>query len=223
MDIIEPIRRYLHPKIIIVLLLGFSSGLPILMVAGTLSAWLADYGVKKSEIGAMAFVMVPYTFNFIWAPLIDTLNIPYLSGRMGRRRSWMIVIQVLLLLSLMSFAYLDPSNDLFMIAALATLVAFLSASQDVVIDAFRTEYLPKERYGEGAAMAVFGYRIGLLIAGAGALYLAEYFDWNIAYLVVASFMLIGVITTLFVSEPDVSRPEIAQNRDAKTWFADTVL
>ncbi len=201
-------NAYTHRKLLVVMCLGFSSGLPILLVGGTLGAWLQDNGLSRSTIGLFALVALPYSFNFLWAPFIDQLKLPYLTKRFGRRRGWMLLIQTLLLGAIAAFAYTDPLDDLMLVAAMAVLVAFLSASQDVVIDAFRAEYLDKTQYGQGAAMAVFGYRIGMMAAGAGALALADAYVWHIAYLVMAAAMVVGLFTTLLASEPqDGSLPQ----------------
>ena len=192
---------YFHPKIIAVMFLGFSSGLPRLLVASTLGALLTDNGVEMAAVGLFAYVALPYSFNFLWAPLVDYFSIPVLTQKLGHRRSWMLVIQSLLAFALIFLAILNPQEAPFLVAMAALLVAFLSASQDIVIDAFRTEYLDESQYGEGAAMAVFGYRLGMLVAGAGALYVAEYVSWSAAYLAMAACMVVGMITALVVKTP----------------------
>lgn len=186
---------------LVVLGLGFASGLPLLLVGSTLGAWLTDSGLSKASIGTFALVALPYSFNFLWAPFLDRLRLPYLSRRLGRRRSWMLVLQLCLIAAIAALSRFNPALEPATIAWLTVLVAWLSASQDVVIDAFRAEYLREEQYGEGAAMAVFGYRLGMLMAGAGALALADSINWNLAFLVMAALMLVGVITTLCTSEP----------------------
>lgn len=181
------------------MLLGFSSGLPRLLVASTLGALLTDSGVEMAAIGLFAYVALPYSFNFLWAPLVDYFYIPYLSKKLGHRRSWMLLTQILLAGALVLLALANPAENAPLVAILALLVAFLSASQDIVIDAFRTEYLDKSQYGEGATMAVFGYRLGMLAAGAGALYMADIINWQAAYMAMAAAMLVGIFTTLIIS------------------------
>ncbi len=222
MDMFEPIRRYLHPKIIIVLLLGFSSGLPRLLVASTLSAWLYDSGVDKASIGLFAYVALPYSFNFVWAPLVDHLSIPYLTKKLGRRRSWMVTSQVAVMASLFWFSTLNPSDAPVSVAIAAILVAFFSASQDIVIDAFRTEYLDKDQYGEGAAVAVFGYRLGMLVAGAGALYIAGSQGWGITYGAMSLCMLVGLVTILIAREPNDSFKE-PDFKNPEGWLKHAVI
>ncbi len=201
------IASYAQKRLIAVMLLGFSSGLPYLLVGSTLGARLFDAGVDIKTIGLFALVALPYSFNFAWAPLLDHLRLPYLSRRFGRRRGWLLVIQTALAASLWLLADMDSAAHTGALAAMAVVVAFFSATQDVVIDAFRAEYLPREAYGEGAAMAVFGYRLGMLAAGAGALMLADAADWAWVYRLMAAGMLVGLVTTLAVSEPDISREE----------------
>ncbi len=203
-----PFAGYLHPKLIAVLLLGFSSGLPILLIGGTMGLWLFEAGLDIKNIGIFGLVSLPYSFNFVWAPIIDHVRIPVLTRLLGRRRSWMLVSQIALACMLMLMAGLDPAGAPMMVAYVAVAVAFCSATQDVVIDAFRTEYLAKEQYGEGAAMAVYGYRIGMYMAGAGALFIAEQSNWHLVYTIMAALMAVGMLTVFFVSEPP--QPENAE-------------
>jgi PAT family beta-lactamase induction signal transducer AmpG len=203
---------YFHPRILVVMCLGFSSGLPRLLVASTLGALLTDSGVEMATIGLFAYVALPYSFNFIWAPLVDRFSIPVLSGKMGHRRSWMLVIQFCLLLLIAAYCFVDPAEDALIIAMISLLLAFFSASQDIVVDAFRTEYLTPGQYGEGAAMAVFGYRLGMLVAGAGALYVADQVDWQMAYRMLSLFMLVGIVTVLWVKESPRSQNQIGESK-----------
>lgn len=196
------IAAYTQKRLIAVMLLGFSSGLPYLLVGSTLGARLSDAGVDIKTIGLFALVALPYSFNFVWAPLLDHVRLPVLTRRLGRRRGWMLPIQLLLLLAILWMAGVAPS-DTWMLAVTAVVVAFFSATQDVVIDAFRAEYLPPEAYGEGAAMAVFGYRLGMLAAGAGALAMADAQTWEWVYRLMAAGMAVGMLTVLAVREPEV--------------------
>lgn len=201
------LRAYFQPRLIAVMLLGFVSGLPYLLVGSTLGARLLDAGLDIKTIGLFALVALPYSFNFLWAPFLDHVRLPILTCRMGRRRGWLIVIQLLLLLAIWLLAGIDPAHHAETLAAVAVAVAFLSASQDVVIDAFRAEYLERTAYGEGAAMAVFGYRLGMLGAGAGALALADAESWGVAYSVMALTMGVGIFTTLCVREPEMPQAD----------------
>ena len=146
------LRIYLHPRVIAMLFLGFSAGLPFLLVAGTLTAWLAIAEVSMAEIGMFAWVGIAYSLKFLWAPLIDRVPLPLLTRRLGRRRSWMLVIQVLLLVAIAVLGFSQPESAPLLTAACALAVAFLSASQDIVIDAYRIEILDADEQGAGAAM-----------------------------------------------------------------------
>ncbi len=205
---------YLKPKLIVVLLLGFSSGLPRLLIASTLSAWLSDSNIERAAIGLFAYVSLPYSFNFLWAPFIDNLRLPLFS-RLGRRVGWGIFAQMMVAGSLIWLGLSDPAIAPAMTALAALSVAFFSASQDVVIDAYRTEYLESAYYGQGAANAVFGYRLGMLVAGAGALFFADHIPWTQVYFIMAAFMLVGMITLLLSGEPIVATSSPESHSDSR--------
>ena len=150
---------YTNKKLLIIMLLGFASGLPRLLTLSTLSIWLFEMGISKTTIGLFTLVGLSYSLKFLWAPFIDSLKIPFFTNYLGRRRSWIILTQILLISSLIFLGYSNPSVDLRLTVVAAVLVAFFSASQDIVIDAFRVESLEKELYGAGAGMYVIGYRI----------------------------------------------------------------
>lgn len=192
---------YLDRRILIIGLLGFSSGAPLLLVGSTLGAWLTESGIDKSTIGLFALVALPYSFNFIWAPFIDQLRLPFFCKLLGRRRGWLLFIQLLLALAIAAQAFTDPSQQTLHTALIAVLIAFFSASQDVVIDAYRAEILERPQYGAGAAIAVFGYRLGMLATGAGALALADQIPWNLVYVCMAACIAVGMATTLLAREP----------------------
>lgn len=226
--ITEWLTMYTHPKVLVVLCLGFSSGLPLLLIGSTLGAWLTESGLDKGTIGTFALVALPYSFNFIWAPFIDRLRLPILTKHLGRRRGWMLFTQTCLLLCIAAFAFTDPLSNVGQIAWIAVLIAFFSASQDVVIDAYRTEYLDKSQYGEGAAVAVFGYRLGMLVAGAGALTLADQAVWQFVYMAMAAFMLVGMITALIAGEPEHQAPPLEIEGDTGVerlinWMGQAVI
>ncbi|MBT3623005.1 MAG: AmpG family muropeptide MFS transporter [Gammaproteobacteria bacterium] len=181
--------------------LGFSGGLPFLLVFSTLTAWLTEGNVSRSTIGFFAWIGITYSTKVLWAPVVDSIPIPILTKKLGQRRSWMLIGQMGIALGLVLMSLIGPS-DLLILSCCAFLVAFSSATQDVAIDAFRIESAEPEYQGAMSAAYVFGYRLALLIAGAGALYLAEYFSWTIAYITMATLMLIGVITVILVAEPD---------------------
>jgi len=191
-----------------VLLMGFSSGLPLALTFSTLSYWLADLGVSLTAIGLFGLVRTSYSLKFLWSPLIDRLPIPLLTRRLGRRRSWALAIQFLLALAILALGMTDPKANPALTALAAVVVAFLSASQDIVIDAYRIELLLPEEQGAGAAATQWGYRFGLLASGAGALYAAYWGGWHAAYAIMAALMLVGMITVWLTPEPGgIAPPE----------------
>jgi PAT family beta-lactamase induction signal transducer AmpG len=188
-------------KIGLLLLLGFASGLPLALTAGTLQAWLAAENVDIVAIGWFALVGQPYTYKFLWAPLMDRYVPPFL----GRRRGWLLITQVLLALAIGFMGTLSPSDSAWLLGASALAVAFLSSSQDIVFDALRTDWLAREERGAGAAVSVFGYRLAMLVSGAGALILADqWLGWSATYWLMASLMGVGMVATWFVIEPEVA-------------------
>jgi PAT family beta-lactamase induction signal transducer AmpG len=192
---------YRDPRVVGVLFLGFSSGLPIMLIAATLSTWLREEEVTRAAIGLFGFAFAPYTFKFAWAPLMDRLPLPPFTSLLGRRRGWMIAAQIGLVLSIFALGRTSPAEDLWWTAFFAVLVAFFSASQDIVIDAYRVEILPKEKLGAGAGVVVLGYRVAMWVATAGALLIAEAFGWSAAYTVMALLVLVGMGTVLSIGEP----------------------
>lgn len=202
----EAARVYLSPRAAAMLCLGFSAGLPYLLVFSTLSAWLTEAGHSRTLIGLLSWVGLCYSLKVLWAPWVDACGIPLLSRLLGRRRAWMLVAQAAIILGLAGMAATDARHDLFTLGALALWVAFASATQDIVIDAWRIEAAPPDRQAAMAAAYITGYRLALLAAGAGALYVAEYYSWTAAYLAMALAMTVGVATTLLTSEPDSAAP-----------------
>jgi PAT family beta-lactamase induction signal transducer AmpG len=187
-------------KIGLLLLLGFASGLPLALTAGTLQAWLAAENVDIVAIGWFALVGQPYTYKFLWAPLMDRYVPPFL----GRRRGWLFVTQALLAAAIAFMGTLTPANSVWLLGTTALAVAFLSASQDIVFDALRTDWLERDERGAGAAVSVLGYRIAMLVSGAGVLILADqWLGWHAAYWLMAALMGVGMIATWFVVEPEV--------------------
>lgn len=186
-----------------VLLLGFSSGLPLLLTFSTLSAWLKSEGISRTAIGVFALVGTPYALKFLWSPLIDRLPLPVLTARLGRRRGWGVLIQVLLIGGILALGACDPVSQLWLTASLAVTVAFLSASQDIVIDAYRVEILDDHQQGPGAGAVQTGYRLAMLAAGAGALLVASVHGWFAAYATMAGLLSVGLGVFLFGSEPRI--------------------
>lgn len=225
---------YFQARVLGMIFLGFSAGLPFLLVFSTLSAWLRDEGTARTVIGFFSWVGLTYSIKVFWAPIIDRLPLPLLTRFLGRRRAWMLIAQIGIAIGLLGMAYCDTQTQLQQIALFAVMVAFSSATQDIVIDAYRIEAVITEYQGAMAATYVFGYRIALLVAGAGALYIAEFTNWQIAYSVMAATMLVGIITTLSIKEPKPIRSNkleltvtIEENRSISsrlaTWFADAVV
>ena len=203
------VAAYTDRHVLQVLALGFSSGLPLLLTYSTLSAWLATAGVKRAAIGAFALVGTPYASKFLWSPLVDRLPPPL---PLGRRRGWGITIQIALIAAALFLGASDPKHHLILMSALALLVAFLSASQDIVVDAWRVEMLPLELQGPGAGMYQTGYRIGMLVAGAGALAIAARAGWFAAYATMALLLGVGVLVFLLGPEPKVPANPSEQGR-----------
>ena len=195
---------YGKPRVIAMSLLGFSAGLPFLLVFSTLSAWLRDSGLALSTIGFFSWIGITYSIKVFWAPVVDRTPIFFLTGRLGKRRSWMLSAQVVIALGLAGMAMSDPQAHLQQIAIFALLVAFGSATQDITIDAYRIEAVDRLLQGAMAASYVFGYRVALLVAGAGAFYIAAAQNWQYAYFTMACLMGIGIITTLVIAEPEHS-------------------
>lgn len=195
---------YSRPRVVGMVFLGFSAGLPFLLVFSTLSAWLRDEGVSRTLIGFFSWVGITYSIKVFWAPVIDRLPLPLLTGRLGKRRSWMLLAQCGIALGLTGMALSDAQADIARIALFALAVAFCSATQDITIDAYRIEAVDKNLQGAMAATYVLGYRVALLAAGAGAFYIADFSSWSAAYLAMAALMLVGILTTLVIREPEVA-------------------
>jgi len=225
---------YAQPRVLGMIFLGFSAGLPFLLVFSTLSAWLRDEGVARSIIGFFSWVGVTYSIKVFWAPVIDRLPIPFLTKLLGKRRSWMLLAQLGIAAGLVGMGGADSQTQLQLIAVFAVWVAFCSATQDIVIDAYRIEAVIPEFQGAMAATYVLGYRIALLVAGAGVFYIADYANWQFAYYVMAATMAVGVLATLIINEPKHVETELSKQVERElesavgfagrlaVWFADAV-
>ena len=200
-DWIDSLRVYKHPRVIGMIFLGFSAGLPFLLVFSTLSGWLRDVGIERTTIGFISWIGITYSIKVFWAPVVDRVALPLLTNLLGKRRSWMLIAQLVIGSGLFGMALIDPTSKLELLAFCALVVAFGSATQDITIDAYRIEAADLDYQGAMAATYVFGYRVALLVAGAGVFYIAEIHSWSIAYICMAAFMLVGVITTLNICEP----------------------
>lgn len=237
----EAFLVYRQVRVLGMLFLGFSAGLPFLLVFSTLSAWLHDVGIERSVIGFFSWVGITYSIKVFWAPVIDRLPLPYLTALFGKRRSWLLMAQTGIAIGLLGMAITDPTLHIETIALFALLVAFSSATQDICIDAYRIEAMDKIYQGAMATTYVLGYRLALLVAGAGAFYLAEYFSWSFAYMMMALFMVTGILTTFIISEPIVTPDATTLEREQKleqllglnarknalqrlaAWFSDAVI
>jgi PAT family beta-lactamase induction signal transducer AmpG len=206
---LKSLSVYREPRLLAVLFMGFSSGLPLALTFGTLSFWLAEIGVSRTDIGLYALIGISYSFKFLWSPIIDRLPLGAITARLGRRRGWALTIQIPLALAILALGLTDPKTAPWLTALFAVIVAFLSASQDIVIDAYRIEILKPEEQGAGAAATQWGYRFGMVASSAGALYAAEFGGWHIAYAIMAALMLVGMITVWLTPEPAGSAKALA--------------
>jgi PAT family beta-lactamase induction signal transducer AmpG len=186
-------------KMAALILLGFASGLPLYLTSKTLQAWMTVEGVDLTAIGLFSLVGIPYSLKFLWSPLLDLFVPPFL----GRRRGWLVLLQAALILAIASMAWQNPTQALKLLAINAVIVAFLSATQDIAADAYRTDVLEKYELGAGAAVFVLGYRIALLVTGSLALILADRTSWSTAYLILAALMAIGLLASLWAPEPKI--------------------
>jgi PAT family beta-lactamase induction signal transducer AmpG len=217
---------YWEKRLVFVFLLGFASGLPFYLSGATLSVWLTEAGVSLTEIGLFALVGVPYNLKFVWAPLLDRVTLPVLARRLGRRRSWMMVIQLGLMASIVGLGLSEPELVPWRTALCALGVAFFSASQDIVIDAYRIDILDAEQQGAGAAMTQAGYRLGMLMSGAGALYLASATPWPVVYAVMAVLVLIGFAAAWWAPIPagdEALRQQTGARGGAGQWLREAVV
>lgn len=209
------LAAYTDRRVLMVLVLYFASGLPYLLTVTTLSAWLATAGIRRAAIGVFALAGTPYTLKFLWAPLFDRLPPPL---PLGRRRGWGITIQFALMAALVALATCDPKRNLLTMGALTLLVAFLAASQDIVIDAWRVEILPIELQGPGAGVVQAGYRTAMLVSGAVALVIAEHYGWFAAYSTMAALLSVGVLVFLFGPEPNPALRLQQRSQAGESWL-----
>ncbi|MFT5033413.1 MAG: PAT family beta-lactamase induction signal transducer AmpG [Bacteroidia bacterium] len=228
----DAISIYSKPRVIAMFFLGFSAGLPFLLVFSTLSAWLTDAGVSRTAIGFFGWIGLTYSIKVLWAPVVDRLVLPW-GVRLGQRRSWILLGQCGIALGLAAMAVIDPVENLTAVALVALLVAFSSATQDVAVDAYRIEAVITEHQGAMSATYVFGYKVALLVAGAGALLIADFGGWMLAYLSMAMCMAVGMVTVILIAEPERELPEAIfgrsgeglsnKLRDLRQWFVAAVV
>jgi len=225
----ETLKSFAHPRVITMLFLGFSAGIPILLIFSSLSLWLREAGVERSAVTFFSWAALGYSFKFVWAPLVDKLPLPVLTHLLGRRRSWMLFSQLAIIAAIFWMAQTDPTveGSLTLMAFAAVLLGFSSATQDVVIDAYRIESAESDLQALMSSTYIAGYRIGMLVAGAGALFLASYYGsdkgaynyqaWQMSYNIMAMVMMVGVATTLIISEP------ISQRQDESKYTGSDYL
>ncbi|SEN03440.1 AmpG family muropeptide MFS transporter [Nitrosomonas marina] len=210
---IDTLSIYTRPRVLGMLSLGFSAGLPLLLILGTLSFWLREAGIDRTTIGHLSWVGLAYSFKWLWSPLVDRMPLPLLSRMLGRRRAWLLLSQCVIMLALVGMALTDPVVNLSHMVFFALAVAFASATQDIALDAYRIEAVALELQGAMAATYQAGYRVAMILASAGVLWIAaavdssaasyDYMPWRFAYLVMACCMSVGIVTTLIIREPDV--------------------
>ncbi len=186
-------------RMLVTAIMGFACGLPLLLTITILQAWMKDEGVDLALIGLMALVGLPYTLKFLWAPFLDRFTLPFL----GRRRGWLLIAQTTLILCIAGLGLTKPAENPWMVALAAFLVTFFSASQDIVVDAYRREDLSDRELGLGSSLYVYGYRIGMLLASGGGLIMADHMSFQMVYLIMAACLLVGVVTTVLTPEPNV--------------------
>lgn len=204
------LRQIFSPRMLVALLMGFACGVPLLLTASVLQAWMTEEGVNLAVIGLFSLVGLPYTLKFLWAPVFDRFTLPLF----GRRRGWMLAMQAALVVALVLLGRTDPGHTPWLVAMAAFLVTFFSASQDVVVDAYRREDLRDNELGLGSSLYVNGYRIGMLLAGSGGLILADHIGFRSVYLLMAASLLVGVLTTLLCQEPAVAEGAPTSFREA---------
>jgi PAT family beta-lactamase induction signal transducer AmpG len=218
----DSFKVYLQPRVLIVVVLGFSSGLPLALSGATLSVWMTERGVDLATIGLFSLVGLPYTIKFLWAPLVDALGVPLLSRLFGRRRGWLLLSQLLLAAAILFLAFRDPVASPWMVALAALLVTTASATQDIVVDAYRVESLAVEEQAAGMAGYVAAYRVGMLATGAGVILFVAWLEWHgvpreavwrWGYIAGAGMVGIGILATLLAREPQVPKAVIAQHDD----------
>jgi MFS transporter, PAT family, beta-lactamase induction signal transducer AmpG len=216
-DWMDPVKAYFSLKVLRIVALGFASGLPLLLTMSTLSYWFSKIGVSKESIGLFALSTMPYSLKPLWAPLVDHMPIPFLTKKLGRRRSWLLVSQVFLLLSIVGLGYSNPQENIWLAGLMSFCVTFWSATQDIVIDGYRIETLESEEQTMGGVVLVFGYRMAMLTSGAGALFLSDHFNWEMVYTIMASIVFLCIIVTLTMPEP-ARHSKAVKHNSAAEWI-----
>lgn len=206
----ETMKKIFSRRMLSMLLVGYASGLPLLLIGSTLQAWMTDEGVDLTAIGMASLIGLPYVIKILWAPLLDRYKLPFLS----RRKGWMILFQVLMVICILGLSFSNPKDNIYLTCTWAFLVALFSASQDIVIDAYRREILPDEELGLGSSLYVTGYRLAMLVSGAFALYLADQIPWKDVFTWLAVFMAPAILFTIISPEENKHIPVPANLKDA---------
>lgn len=205
----KELKKVFSHRMLVMILTGYSAGLPLLLIGSTLQAWMKDENIDLTTIGALSLVGLPYTLKFLWSPLLDRFQIPFL----GRRRGWMVIFQSLLVLTIWSLSTVSPKENLTFVLGISFLIAFFSASQDIVLDAYRREILPDEELGLASSLYIFGYRMALLVSGAFALNLADHFAWKQVYQWMALLMVPSILFTFLAPKEEkyIALPDSLKN------------
>lgn len=212
----------LHRRYIIILLLGFASGVPLALSGSTLFIWLTEEGVDLGTVGLFAALGTPYVLKFLWSPLVDHMELPVLMSLLGRRRAWIFFSQIFLIVGVWALGQTHPASTPFIAAACALLVAFFSATQDIAIDAFRIESFKKDEQAIAVAAYIYGYRAGMLASGAGALYVASSHSWGFTYVFMSGLLFVGIAAVLLAKEPLLDEPRLVQD-SIRDWIKRAVL
>jgi PAT family beta-lactamase induction signal transducer AmpG len=209
---------FYNKKFAVIFALGFCSGIPFLLTLSTLSFWLSENGISKTVIGLFMFANIPYSIKFLWAPVLDRFSIKILSKKLGRRRSWMFLSQFLLIISVYLMGKFSPTNNILAMAIVAFFITFFAATQDILIDVIRLEWIPKEKSPMAIAYETVGFRLGMIVSGAGALYIANEYGWGAAYTLMSVILFIGPLVTIFIKEPKNDDNLIKKPITIKCWL-----
>lgn len=204
----DSLAMHLKPRLLAIFTMGFSSGLPLALILSVLSARLTDAGVSRGTIGLFGLVFLPYTYKFIWSFLLDYIPMPFLNKFFGMRRAWLFVMQIGLFTSIYLLGTINPAEDLKLVAIIAIALAFFSASQDIIIDAYRIEILNEEEQAYGVSMTTYGYRVAMFVSGAGSLYLSGKISWELIHLIMGGLIFTGFLASLYLGEPKNSKAKL---------------
>ncbi len=196
----QAVMQLKEKRFVLALLMGFSSGLPLMLTLRTMQIWMREAGIDLTTIGAFALVQTPYTLKFLWSPFLDRYSLPFL----GRRRGWLMLFQILLAISIFVMSFVDPASMPWFLGIVALIISFTSATQDILVDSYRRETLADSELGMGSTIYMYGYRVAMFISTAGALYIADFLSWNAAFMIIAACMGIGIVSTLWADEPDAA-------------------